>query len=401
MNLPNHRTNRKPITVRKTGATPVMKITLFIGHLMYGGAQRQLVELAKGLHKRGHSIVVIVCHAGEPLEKDLHNAGVRLEFVYRGKPWNILGFFLRLRKTIARAKPDVLHGYLEMPNIFSTLLRSFFPGMRVVWGVRNSDIDLRPDGWMAGFVFKCSCLLAHTANLIIVNSNAGLDYHVRRGYPAGKMAVVPNGIDTNRFCPDPEARQRMRGDWNIRQDDILIGLVGRQNPMKDHPTFLQAAARLVSEEKDAHVRFVCVGAVESVAYQQELKRLGRDLERAGRLIWAGSYYDMTPIYNALDIMTSSSAYGEGFANAVGEAMACGTPCVVTDVGDSAWIVGEAGRVIPPRDVDALVAAWRELIHYSAQERQALGSAARQRILERFSVDKLAERSEQVFSALLS
>ena len=152
------------------------------------------------------------------------------------------------------------------------------------------------------------------------------------------MAVIPNGIDTSRFREMPGSGARLRALWGVRDDQILIGLVGRLDYMKDHPTFLRAAAKLTHHNDS--VRFVCVGG-GPISYAAQLKDLSSELGLHDRIVWAGDQDDMPSVYSALDLLVSSSS-GEGFSNVIGEAMACGVPCVVTDVGDSALIVGETG-----------------------------------------------------------
>lgn len=211
------------------------------------------------------------------------------------------------------------------------------------------------------------------------------------------MVVIPNGIDTERFHTDAEAGRQLRHAWGVEDDEILIGLVGRLDPMKDHPTFLHAAA-LLAQEVPA-VRFVCVGS-GSAAYQRELQALAAELDLADRVIWAGPASDMRAVYGALQIATSASAYGEGFANVLGEAMACGVPCVTTDVGDSARIVADTGAVVPPRAPLALVSAWQELIAMGAAGRAILGQRARARILATFSTTTLVSQHQILYERLL-
>ena len=212
------------------------------------------------------------------------------------------------------------------------------------------------------------------------------------------MIVIPNGIDTERFFPNRRLGRRVREEWKVGDEKLLIGMVGRFHPMKDHANFLRAAALLVGERDD--VCFVCVGN-GTASYGNELRRLGDRLGLAGRLVWAGVRKDMSAVYNAFDVMTSSSAYGEGFSNVVGEAMACGVPCVATDVGDSAWIVGETGQVVAAKDPDALANGWREILLLSEARRATLGRAARQRILKEFAPIRLAQRTEDALRRLCS
>ena len=210
------------------------------------------------------------------------------------------------------------------------------------------------------------------------------------------MVVIPNGIDTDQFRPDKNARTRQRRTWGIDDSEQLIGLVARLDPMKGHPVFLAAAAQLAAQYRAT--RFVCVGDGPE-AYRNELKTLAHELGLEDRLIWAGASSDMAAVYNALDISTSSSGFGEGFSNAIGEAMACEVPCVVTDVGDSAWIVEERRGVVPAGDPEALCSAWLGLLS-DPERRAAMGRTGRQKIEQHFSIRRLTERTEQLLLTLM-
>ncbi|NLU50543.1 MAG: glycosyltransferase [Syntrophomonadaceae bacterium] len=363
-----------------------MKITFLTRSLDYGGAERQLVTLAKGLHERGHRVVVLVFYANGPLEKELYDAGVTVRVLDKKGRWDVAGFLCRLVHAVVHDKPDIVHGYLGIPNILTVLLKPIFSGTRMVWGVRASNMDLARYDWLSRLSYQLECMLSRFADLIITNSHAGFDYAAKNGFPKSKMVVIPNGIDTDRFRPDPEAGRLLRMEWGVADNEKLIGLVGRLDPMKDHPTFLRAAALLRNERKD--VRFVCVGD-GATDYRKKLQALGKELGLEECLIWAGTRGDMFAVYNALDI-ASSTSYGEGFPNVIGEAMACGVPCVVTDVGDSSWIVGDVGVVVPPRDPHALAAGLKIAL---AQWPNKGGFSGRDRISHCFSVQLLIHATE--------
>jgi glycosyltransferase involved in cell wall biosynthesis len=159
--------------------------------------------------------------------------------------------------------------------------------------------------------------------------------------------------------------------------------------MKDHPNFLKAAAILSKERQDVH--FVCIGN-GSENYKQQLHQLALELNISQRVIWTGGRSDMPAVYNALDIVCSASAYGEGFSNVIGEAMACGIPCVVTDVGDSAWIVGDTGLVVPPQNTEALKTAMSSLVE-NLKINGCCREYIRERILTQFSVEQLVLKTK--------
>ncbi|MBN3907572.1 MAG: glycosyltransferase [Nostoc sp. NMS1] len=365
------------------------KIVFIIRDLGYGGAQRQLITLVKNLDKEIFNITVIFFYADGFLQKDLENNNIQTICLEKRERWDIFGFLWRLVGHLQRIQPDSLHGYLSESNLLTIFLKPFFLSTSIIWGIRDSNISLDSYDWLDRLIFEIECLLSRFVDLIIVNSHAGQTYHLSHGFPAKKMVVIPNGIDTERFQPNPEAGLQVRTEWRISKDTILIGLVGRLDPMKDHPTFLKAVALLCKERED--VRFVCVG-MGSHEYTQELYQLAEKLEVAEKVIWAGGRADMPDIYSALDITCSSSSYGEGFSNVIGEAMACGVPCVVTDVGDSAWIIGDTGIVVPPNNPEALKAGITSLINIISSQNYS-PCRIRQRIISHFSVLNLSLKTQ--------
>ena len=306
----------------------------------------------------------------------------------------MFSFLMNAYRFLRNEAPDILHGYLVVPNLLVILFKPFLLGTKVVWGVRASDMDLSHYDWLARFTFRLGSLLSRYADLIIVNSNFGMAYHQTKGYPLKKMVVVPNGIDTERFKINVEDRTRIRKEWGIGDNEKLVGLVARLDPMKDHHTFLEAAAILVNQRED--IRFVCVGDGDR-DYREMLHRKSTELGLNERLLWAGSRTDASAIYNAFDVATCTSIT-EGFPNVVGEAMSCGIPCVVTDVGDSAVIVGDLGFVVPPRDPRSLADAW---IRCLSEAHAVPQMEIRARIIRDFSLQSLVEHTEQELEHLKS
>lgn len=367
-----------------------------IRSLEQGGAERQLVTLARLLDPLQFEVTIVTFYGGGALAAELRDTHVRLITMEKQGRWDIWRFLLQLVQQLRALAPDALHGYLSGANLLASLLQPCLPGTRIVWGVRASNMDLHRYDWLSRLEFRLQCVLARAADLIIINSAAGHAYHLAHGFPGDRMVVIPNGIDTDYYRPDPPARLRLRAAWGIAEKITLIGLVGRLDPMKDHPTFLRAAALLARERPD--VRFVCVGEGNE-SYARQLHQLADDLQISAQVIWAGGRTDMPAVYNALDLLTSSSSFGEGFSNVIGEAMACGVPCVVTAVGDSALIVGEAGIKVPPGDPAALAAGWRHMLLRLQDDRVRLAATLRERIVEQFSRDLLVSRTAAALADL--
>ncbi|MDR4499804.1 MAG: glycosyltransferase [Candidatus Scalindua sp.] len=373
------------------------KILFLTRTLNYGGAERQLVSLAQGLHKNGLYVRVVVLYPEIPLAKELFSSGVPVTILNKRGRWDVIGFIWRLVRLVQCECPHIIYGFLPVPNLLTIILKFFFRRTIMVWGIRASNLDMSFYDWLGRLIFKIQCIFSRFSNLIIVNSNAGFDYHLKHGFPKTKMVVIPNGIDTNRFKPNIKERERVRAAWGIKEHEKLIGLVARLDPMKDHITFVSAAAILAKERKD--VKFVCIGSGPET-YKSKIKNISRKLGLERKLVWEDSRIDIQFIYNALDIATSSS-FGEGFSNVLGEAMACGTPCVGTDVGDSAWIIGKTGVVVPPKNPNALLEGWKILLTLPMQKLAHLSEDARRRIIENFSVSKMIQTTEQVFTKCLS
>lgn len=330
-----------------------MKILFLIRSLGFGGAERQLVNVAKGLHKRGHDILVVTFYSGGQLEKELSKAHVLMHSLEKRGRWDLIRPTIHLIRLVRKIKPTVIYGYLPSENILAVATKAFCPFLKAVWGLRTSDIDLSRYDWFTRFTYQAQKYLAPFADLIVVNSHAGHDHYIAQGFPERKVKVIHNGIDTERFKPNEQAGRKVRSEWNVHPEEKLVGLVGRLDPVKDHQTFLKAAALLAQEQKD--VRFVCIGDGPA-EYRDELHMLSVELGVAARMIWAGAREEIESIYNAFDVLVSSSS-SEGFSNVLCEGIACGIPCVASDVGDSAHILGDsAGIVVPRSDARALADA---------------------------------------------
>jgi len=370
-----------------------MKITFLARSLDAGGAERQLVTLACGLKKRGDDVTVILFYGTEStLERELVDSQVRVVALGKTGRWEILRFLNRLYTHLRVDRPDVLHSYLVVPNILVALLRPLLPRTATVWGIRASDVDLSQYDRLAQLTFRASCWLSRFPDLIISNSEAGRRHHIASGYRPWNIKIVPNGIDTEYFRPNLAAGKRLRGEWSISEATPLIGMVARLDPMKDHWTFLQAAAALAQKVPEA--RFVCVGDGPA-EYRRKLQTFCNDLGLSSKVIWTGNRTDLPDVYSALSLATLTSSCGEGFPNVVAEAMACGTPVVATDVGDVSAILGSLGSIVPPGSPVQLVDAWVTALRNDRTQADVL----RRRIVLEFSVANLIETSRSLLLAV--
>ena len=363
-----------------------LSILLLTRSLDVGGAQQQLVELAIGLRERGHLVKVAVFYGGAPLVKTVESAGVPVVDLHKSGRWDVARFLGRAISLVRRLHPDVIYSILGDANIVAALVKPFAPRAALVWSVRNSAFDKSVNHWLSKAGFKGEAALSRSPDAIIANSSAGRDFAISRGFPADKMKVIPNGIDTDRFRPDALLRRQQREELGLRDDEIAVGVLARLNSTKDYPTFLRAAARVA--EAIPNAKFLCVGGGPEL---ERLQQLVRELGIWERVIFAGEI-DAPSALNAFDIACSPSAT-EGFSNAIAEAMACGLPCVVTDVGDSAAIVGDTGTVVSAGSPDALAEA---ILATAAALDRHDPARSRGRILESFSPAAMVDRTIAVF-----
>ncbi len=366
-----------------------MKILFIIRSLNYGGAERQLVNLAIGLKKKGHDVSVAVFYANGALQKELDENGVSVLLMEKKGRWDIVSFFFSLRRLIKKNQPDIVHGYTVVPNCLTLLARVFHPKSKVVWGVRASNMDLSKYDWLARLFYRLECFLSRYADLVIANSNAGREYACLNGFPREKVQVVHNGINIEKFSPRNEDRIKIRQKLGISDDSTLIGCVGRLDPMKGYPIFIDAMSYLIARSDKFFA--VAIGNGND-NFSLQLKDKVVELGISNNFLWIPSRDDIARYYNAFDVLVSPSLT-EGFPNVIAEAMSCGIPCVVTNVGDSAFLVGECGIVVPPHDSIALTDAITEMLEYIENSKDKLMLCARERVVGNFTVEKLVENTE--------
>ena len=376
------------------------KVRLFflIRSLNIGGAERQLIELVKGLDKNILVITVgVFYHEGPLMEeiKDIHGINV-ISLNKRGR-WEIIRFIIRFIKLLKVLQPDILYSFLPDANIVGLIAGRLAGVKQIIWGVRASNMDVSRYDWLARISLRLSAFLSRFPNVIIANSYVGRSFHESIGYSNKRFHVIHNGINAERFKPDRNTGTRVRVEWGIDKKTVLIGIMARIDPMKDHPTFLKAAQNFIQRHND--VCFVCVGD-GPVDYKEKLYLLSEELGLRDFVIWAGLRSDMPAVYNALDIVTSTSSYGEGFSNVIAEAMACGVPCVVTDVGDSALIIGDTGLVVPIKDPEALAGGWRCMLKQLNENLTLIENKTCARIMSHYNNEILLQKTSKVFMSVL-
>jgi glycosyltransferase involved in cell wall biosynthesis len=387
----------RKIRLSQSSAKPV-KVLYIINDLSIGGAEMMLYKLlAKTDRRRFDPVIISLMDQGtlreriEALGIVVHTAGMK-----PGSP-SIRGL-CRLIGLIRRLRPDIILGWMYH-SCLAAQLAGILSSRRtpVLWSIHTSISSLSTEKRLTAAVIKVCALLSRLPDKIIFVSRDGRAQHKLLGYRIGNSCVIPNGINVSQFTPSAEARLSVRSELGLPENAFLIGLAGRYHPMKDHSNFLRAAALLSKTHPGTH--FLLSGRRvnrENHILCQSIQELG--LTAHTHLL--GERDDMPRLAAALDIFSLSSLYGESFPNVIGEAMACGVPSVVTDVGDAVWIVGDTGRVVPPGNPSALASAWKEIIDLGPEGRAVLGRAARSRVIDRFPLELAVARYETLYEDLL-
>lgn len=342
--------------------------------------------------------VIVLLNRGSLSEK-FHALGIDVEYLgmAQGKipSPNVIFRMMMISRKFA---PDMIQGWMYHGNAAAWLISRFAcRRAKLFWNVRQTLYELSYERLMTRWLIHTSRWMSSTPKKIIYNSELSARQHEAIGYPHQSRVVLPNGFDMKIFRPDKTARESVSVEFGLDSNVRLVVHAARYHPMKDHGTLLMAAKRVVEDLPD--VRFLLVG--RGVTKESEnLNSLCQDIKLQNSVILAGERFDLSRLMSAADIVVLSSAWGEGFPNVVGEAMACGTPCVVTDVGDSAWVVGECGRVVPPRDADALSKTIVALLLNDGL-RKELGYKARQRIQDLFSIEEVSKSYLDLYQGKLN
>lgn len=305
---------------------------------------------------------------------------------------------IRLARVTGRKRPDILQGWMYHGNLAASVA-AMMTGrpVPVIWNVRHSLADPATEKRSTRALLAVSARLSGRTVAIIYNSRTAAREHEAIGFAPERAVHIPNGFNCSVFHPDPGRRTAMHRLFGIDPGAIIVAMVARYHPMKDHINLIDAVARARSEGCDLHLLLVgtdldAPGNVAAVAARAALP--------PDRLTISGERLDVAEWLPGVDILALSSAWGEGFPNILGEAMACGVPCVTTDVGDSAWVVGEAGMVVPPADTRALATAIADLAAMSAETRHAIGSRGRARVTEHFEIERVVKTYRDLWSTVL-
>jgi glycosyltransferase involved in cell wall biosynthesis len=370
-------------------------VTHVITTLSTGGAEIMLYRLLCAMDRSRFCNSVISLGGDGTVAQRIRAAGISVR-VLDIRPRQAVTGIVRLARELRRERPRVIQTWMYHADLLGGLASLSLPGVPVVWNIRCGGLDPSIDKHSTIWISRlCTGLSRFLPARIVSCSHSGSNVHVAAGYTRKKMQVIPNGFDTESYRPDRASLLAVRDELGLEAGAILIGAVGRFDRAKDHATLCRTAAIVCGLQPKVH--FLICG--ENITRSNS--GLTSLLEAAGigsRCHLLGRREDIPRIMAALDVFVSSSAV-EGFPNAIGEAMACGVPCVATDAGDSRQLIGDTGLIVPVRDAEALAANVLKLIDVGAEGRMALGALARQRISDRFGIAQVARQYEELYQEM--
>lgn len=362
-----------------------------------GGAEMMLYNLITNMKPASFFSEVLSIKSRDAVAAYLDAGGTPTCSMDLNHAFSLPRALLKLHKIVLKKKPDIIQGWMYHGNVVASIMHYLQKtSIPVAWNIRHSIYDIHSEKKLTRYMISLGARLSYRVNKIIFNSKISAKQHEELGYSSDKTIVIPNGFDTYRFHPDSAAKIALRSELNMAENTKLVGLIARYHPLKDHATFLRAAK--IVNNHEPHIKFILAGRGADRG-NYKLRQLIDKLDISKAIFLLGERKDIPKLSAALDIACSSSQ-SEAFPNAIGEAMACGVPCVATNVGEAASLIGDTGRIVPPGNPEHLSKAILELIKISENERRILGSSARKKIEQHYSLDVITKKYESFYRQLL-
>ena len=365
-----------------------MKLLFVINSLNFGGAERMLSRLVV-TNRFHHNTIKIVSLLGRgDFSKQLEQAGI--DVTYLNMENSRVGFIkvFHILKILKQFDPDVVHSWSYHTDLILGLLSPLMRGIPIFWSIRQTNLSSFHNKRTTLVVVRlCAALSRFVPYEIICNAHSAKSSHARFGYKSDKIKVIPNGIDCDIFSPSRSLNKKFRSELGIAEDVPIVGMVGRFDSQKNHELFFDAAKLI------ADIQPRCIFALSGKEIDHENEALKQMIGRrklTSQTILLGRLDDVPTVMNGIDVLVLSSA-GEGWPNVVGEAMACGTPVVSTNVGEAKHIVGDTGVTIESMDASALANGALEIMSLDKASYRELSRRARSRICENFDIEKIAEQ----------
>lgn len=371
-----------------------VKIVFVITHLTADGAEIMLLELLKHLDRKRYEPTVVsligMAEIGPRIARlgiPVHALGMR-----QGVPSPRL--FWRLKQLLTQLQPDIVDTWMYHSDLLGGVAARLAGCRNVIWGLHNTDLSRTGSKLSTRLVVRACALLSGVVPTRILSCSVrGKQVHEAIGYQAGKIQIIPNGLDLTRFVPDPAARDSVREELGVPSQAPLVGVLARYHAQKNHLGLIEAAAKVSAQLPEVHFLLAGSGVDRNNAVlESAIRKHGLE----SRMHLLGRRDDVPRLMASLDVLASASGFGEAFPMVLGEAMSCGVPCVVTDVGDSAEIVSDTGRAVAPGDMDGLARELVGVLKLPAAQRATLSERARARVAGNYEIGHVTRMYQAVF-----
>lgn len=375
----------------------MLNVLHIITGLSDGGAEAVLYRICTYDKENKHTVISLMDEGKYgPL---LRKAGVGVYCLHVPRRKVNIKSLLKLYKRIKSLQPDVVQTWMYHADLIGGVVARMAGVKSVFWGIRHSDLVPGVSPYSTILVARiCALLSRFVPKFIICCSQRSMKIHKALGYCAKKLVCIPNGYDLSHFKPDPELRKKTREELGVESNTPLLGMVARYDPQKDHKTLVAALSILKRKGIEFKCLLIGTGMIET---NEGIKKIIMEEDLTDNIQLLGRREDIPAIMNALDLHVLSSSFGEAFPNVLAEAMACGTPCVATDVGDSAYIIGKTGWIVPSKDTSNLAMAIGKALKESKDPEvwNIRADSARKRITNNFEISVVVKKYNDYWGTL--
>ena len=374
--------------------THKIKITFIIVSLENAGAEIMLLRLLKHIDKELFEPSVISLRNKGPIGLKIEAQGVPVHCAHMSNNITFIFGFIRLVKVLKLIKPEIVNTWMYHADLLAGLAARMMKVPKIIWMIHCSNFIIHKNNWLSFLLMKtCSKLSTLIPNKILCVSQVAARQHYDYGYDKRKIFVIPAIVDTINFVKNKNAKKNIISELKLPNDTILVGLFGRYDPQKNHIGFIEAAK--IVREKVPHVHFILSG--RGIDYNNiSLINILEKYKLKSVIHLLGFRDNIIDLYSSIDLYVSASSFGEAFPMVLCEAMSCEVPCVATDVGDSAFIIGDTGRIVQPNNANELANKIMELIKLDLKILNQYGSRARERIMTKFNAEDIVKRYEMFF-----
>ncbi len=371
-----------------------MKIVHIISSLHTGGAASTLVRLILNMPQHNHVVITLtdIGHLGESLIEcgyTVHEVRLKNSTLWSALP--------RLWRLVRKERPEIVQTWMYHSDLIGGVISRLAGVRHIIWNVRNTHIPQGRFSKTGLFVKLCAITSSWLPSAIICCAKSSMEFHVMKGYQRKKMTMIPNGYEALNWHPIGADRAKARRNYGFPDCAFIVGIVGRYDMLKGYDVFIEAAA-IISKSINNAI-FIMIGRhVNEDNFELNSLILTRGGNADFRLL--DERRDVMKIISTMDVYCLSSI-SEGFPNVVAEAMLMQIPCVVANVGDAAQIVGPTGYVVPPRNPSAIAEAVCALANIGEKQRRAFGKAARQRIVDNYSIEAVSKEYDKLYSEIVN